>query len=143
MKLIFSKIVLAEICHESSHPTLFFFLEKLFIYYWLHWVFIAVQGLSPVVASRGFSPVTVHGLLIQWLLLLCSAGSRHAGFSTCGTGAQQLWLEGLAPFSKWDLPGLKTEPVSPALAGGFLTAGPLGSPPYSSDYHKFIIYFEI
>ena len=51
-KLIFSKIVLAEIGHELSHPTLFF---KLFIYFWLRWVCIAVQGLSPVVVSRGCS----------------------------------------------------------------------------------------
>ena len=26
----------------------------------------------------------------------------------------------------WDLPGPGIEPVSPALAGGFLTTGPLG-----------------
>ena len=26
----------------------------------------------------------------------------------------------------WDLPGLGIEPVAPALAGGFLTTGPLG-----------------
>ena len=29
----------------------------------------------------------------------------------------------------WDPPGPGLEPVSPALAGGFLTAGPPGSPP--------------
>ena len=51
----------------------------LFIYFWLHWVFIAVHGLSLVVVS-GRS-------------LCCSAsashcgglGSRHLGFSSCGT----------------------------------------------------------
>ena len=31
MKLIFSKIVLAEICHESSHPTLFFFGKTIYL----------------------------------------------------------------------------------------------------------------
>ena len=28
----------------------------------------------------------------------------------------------------WDLPGAGIEPASPALAGGFLTAGPAGKP---------------
>ena len=31
---------------------------------------------------------------LQWLLLLWSTGSRCAGFSSCGTRAQQLWLAG-------------------------------------------------
>ena len=30
----------------------------------------------------------------------------------------------------WDLPGLGLEPVSPALAGGFLTTAPPGKPAY-------------
>ena len=30
---------------------------------WLHWVFVAVHGLSLVAVSRGYS-VAVHGLLI-------------------------------------------------------------------------------
>ena len=30
----------------------------------------------------------------------------------------------------WDLPGPGREPVSPALAGGFLTTAPPGKPPY-------------
>ena len=51
----------------------------------------------------------------EWgLLLLRSRGSRPAGFSSCGAWA---WLlRGI-----WDLPGPGLEPVSPALAGGFLT----------------------
>ena len=39
-------------------------LKHLFICLWLHWVFIAVRGLSLVVVSRGYSLVAVHGLLI-------------------------------------------------------------------------------
>ena len=31
---------------------------------------------------------------LRWLLLLRSTGSRCAGFSSCGTWAQQLWLAG-------------------------------------------------
>ena len=139
--------------------------------FWLHWVFIAVHGLSLVAASAGFS--------LRQLLLLWSTGSRHAGFSSCSTLAQQLWhvgpsmcglqqlwcvgsvvvvcgLQGMQAsvvvacrFSScgswalehrlsscgtrtqllcgmWDLPRPGIEPVSPALAGGFLTTEPPG-----------------
>ena len=65
--------------------------------------------------------------------LLQSMGSRHVDFSSCGTWAQQLWLLALEHrlsscgaraqllHGMWDLPGPGPEPVSPALAGGFLT----------------------
>ena len=36
----------------------------LFIYFWLHWVFVAVRGLSLVAASRGLLFVAVRRLLI-------------------------------------------------------------------------------
>ena len=48
-------------------------------------------------------------------------GSRHVGFSSCGTWAEL--LRGM-----WDLPGPGIEPVSPALAGGVLTTAPPGKP---------------
>ena len=54
------------------------FLKKficLCISFWLGWVFIAACGLSVVVVSRGDS-------------LLWRVGSRHAGFSSCGTRTQ-------------------------------------------------------
>ena len=65
-----------------------------FIYFWLHWVFIAARGLSLVAASGGYSLSPCAGFSLQWLLLLRSSGSRHAGYSSCGLQAQQLWLEG-------------------------------------------------
>ena len=37
---------------------------KLFIYFWLCWVFVAMLGLSLVVESRGDSLVSVLGLLV-------------------------------------------------------------------------------
>ena len=46
---------------------------------WLHGVFVAALGLSPVVVS---------GLLTAVASLLWSTGSRPAGFSSCGTQAQ-------------------------------------------------------
>ena len=44
------------------------------MYFWLHWVFIVVWGLSLVVASEDYSLVAVH-----MLLLLQSMGSRAPG----------------------------------------------------------------
>ena len=56
---------------------------------------------------------------------LNSCGSRalERRLSSCGTRAQL--LRGM-----WDLPGTGLEPVSPALAGGFLTTEPPGKPTF-------------
>ena len=103
-------------------PFVCFFKINLFIYFWLHWVFIAAHGLSLVVLSGGYSLLPFEGFSWRWLLLLQSKGSRRAGFSSCGTRA---WLlRGM-----WDLPGPGLKPVSPALAGGFLTTVPPGKSP--------------
>ena len=72
----------------------FFFNKYLFIYFWLPWVFVAAHGLSLAAASGGYSSLWRTGFPLWWLLLLWSTGSRHAGFSSCGTRAQQLWLAG-------------------------------------------------
>ena len=60
----------------------------LFIYFWLHWVFVAARGLSLVAATGGYSSLWCTGFSLQWLLLLQSTGSRHVGFSSCGLQAQ-------------------------------------------------------
>ena len=65
----------------------FFFFFNKFIYFWLHWVFVAVHGLSLVVVSGGYSSLRCAGFSLQWLFLLRSTGSRHAGFSSCGSRA--------------------------------------------------------
>ena len=57
----------------------------LFIYFWLHWVFIAVHGLSLVAVSGGYSLLRCVGFSLGWLLLLWSMGSRCVGFSSCDT----------------------------------------------------------
>ena len=36
----------------------------LFIYFWLHWVFVAVRGLSLVAERGGLLSIAVRGLLI-------------------------------------------------------------------------------
>ena len=59
-----------------------------FIYFWLHWVFVAACGLSLVAASGGFSLLWCMGFSLRWLLLLWSMGSRHAGVTSCGRQAQ-------------------------------------------------------
>ena len=68
---------------------------------------IAVRGPLTVAAS----PVAEHRLQTRRL-------------SNCGSRAQLL-------HGMWDLPGPGLEPVSPALAGRFLTTAPPGKPPVS------------
>ena len=71
------------------------FLKILFIYFWLHQVFIAARRLSLAVASGGYSSLWCAGFSLRWLLLLQSTGSRLVGFSSCSTWAQWLWRTGL------------------------------------------------
>ena len=127
----------------------FFFLSFLFIYYfWLCWVFVSACRLSLVVASVGYSSLWCAGFLLWWLLV-----AEH-GLQACGL--QQLWLMDSVVVAHrlsscgswalehrlsssgtraqllhgmWDLPGQGLEPVSPSLAGGFLTTVPPGKPP--------------
>ena len=72
-----------------SAQLLFLFFKDLFIYvfFWLHWVFVAVHGLSLAAASRA---TLCCGTWAShwWLLLLWSPGSRCTGFSSCGVWAQ-------------------------------------------------------
>ena len=107
---------------------LFLFLN-LFIYFWPHWVFVAVHGLSLAAASGAYSSFWCAGFSLWWLPLLWSTGSRRAGFSSCGMRALEHRLGSCGTRaqllrSMWDLPGPELEPVSPALAGGFSTTVP-------------------
>ena len=140
--------ILKLCCLADTH----FFLISKFIYLFIClfvYLFLAVLGLRCCAwafsscGERGYSSLRCMGFSLRWLLLLQSTGSRHAGFSSGGSWAQQCgsWalerrlsscgtqaqlLHGL-----WDLlrPGLK--PMSPALAGGFLTT----APPRKSHIH--------
>ena len=64
-------------------------------------LFLAALGLHcctwafPSCSERKLLFVVVHGLLIAVASLVAEQGSRHAGFSSCGTWAQHLWLTGL------------------------------------------------
>ena len=57
--------------------------------------------------------------------LCCGAWAHCGGFSRCRAWAS--WLRGT-----WDPPGAGSKPVSPSLAGRFLTPGPPGKSPINS-----------
>ena len=67
----------------------------------------AVGTRASVVVKRGLSS--------------CGSWALECRLSSCGAQAQLL-------HSMWDLPGPGLEPMSPALAGGFLTTAPPGKP---------------
>ena len=103
----------------------------LFVYFWLHWVFIAKWRPSLVSVSRSCSLLGCTGFSLWWLLLLQSMGSRHKGFSSCSSQTHELGLRSCSPwawlpYGMWNLPGTGIEPMSPALAGEFLTTGSPG-----------------
>ena len=65
---------------------------NLFIYFWLCWVFIAARAFLWLWRVRAALQSRCTGFTLQWLLLWQSMGSRHAGTSSHGTWAQQLWI---------------------------------------------------
>ena len=66
-----------------------FFLKKyLFIYFWLHWVFVAARRLPLVAESGGYTSLWCASFSLGWLLLLQSTGSRRLGSSSCGMWVQ-------------------------------------------------------
>ena len=98
----------------SRRWNFFFLLINLFIY--LHFIYVCV----------GFS------LRRAGATLRCDAGASHCGaFSCCGARALEHRLSSSGTWASllrgmWDLPRPGLEPVSPTLAGGFLTTAPPG-----------------
>ena len=127
------KITYKDLYQLVYHYLFFKTLINLFIYFWLHWVFIAVHGLSLVAVSGDYSLSWCAGFSLQWLLLLQSTGSRHEGFSSCGLRALERRLSSCGAWAyllhgMWELSGPGLESMSPALAGRFLTTAPQGKP---------------
>ena len=108
---------------EQSKDALFFFYHFLKIY-----LFLAALGLC-CCTTRAFSSCGEQGLLfvaVRGLLIVVASPNAEHGLQTrrlssCGSRAQL--LRGM-----WDLPRPGLEPVSPALAGGFITTAPPGKP---------------
>ena len=53
--------------------------QSFFFFFKLHWVFVALQGLSLAAVSRGFSLGAASGFSLRGLLLLQSSGSTARG----------------------------------------------------------------
>ena len=114
-------------------PFLFFKTSYSIIY-----LFMAALGLHCCAwafsscGEQGLLFVEVRRLLIAVASLVAEHGLQGArasvvvalGLSSCGSWAQLLC-------GMWDLPGPGLEPVSRALAGGFLTTAPPGKPLYA------------
>ena len=99
------------------------------IFFNLRWVFIAACGFSLAAASGGYSSLWYKAFSLRWLLLLWSTGSRHTGFSSCGSWALECRLSSCGARAylfcdMWGLPGPGLEPVTPEMAGRFLTTAP-------------------
>ena len=99
------------------------------------WAFLWLRGAGATLrcnvrASRcsGFSCCRAWALGVQPSVVVahrlsnCGSWALECRLSSCGAWAQLLC-------GMWDLPGPGIKPVSPALAGGFLTTAPPGKPP--------------
>ena len=85
-----------------------------------------MHGLSLVAASGGYSSLQCVGFSLRCLLLLWNIGSRHAGFSSCGMRAQELWLTGLV--APWHVGSSQTRDRTcvPCIGRQILNTVPLG-----------------
>ena len=118
--LLCTLFLLSQMCPLSS-VFFFFFL----IFFNLFYLFLAALGLR--FCARAFSSCGKRGPLFITarvpLTIAASPVAEHRlqmrGLSNCGSQAQL--LRGM-----WDPPRPGLEPVSPALAGGFLTTAPPG-----------------
>ena len=101
----------------------FLFFSFKFIYFIVYFIFGRV-GSS--LLRAGFSLVGERGAT------LCGARASHCGgFSCCrarALGARASVVVAHRLHGMWVLPGPGLKPVSPALAGGFLTTAPPGKP---------------
>ena len=79
-----------------------------------------------------------ESLLPCRLFSSCGPWASHCGSFSCavrGLSSCSIWVK--LPQGMWDLPGPEIKPVSPTLAGRFLTAGPPGKSPGSVHFKDF------
>ena len=110
-------------CTNWQDSSFFFFFNNLylFLFFGCLWVFVAVWGLSRC-SEPGLLFMAEHWLLVAGHRLRSGAApASRTQAQYCGAWAELL-------LSTWDPPGPRTEPPSPAMAGGFLPTRPLGSP---------------
>ena len=84
-------------------------------------LFVVVCGLLIAVACCGARAPSVRASVVVARGLSSGSWALEHRLSSCGAWAQLL-------HDMWDLPRPGLEPVSPALAGGFLTTVPQGKP---------------
>ena len=70
----------------------------LFIYFWLHWVFVALCRLS-LVASVSYSSFQCLRFSLRWLLLLLSVGPRVLGLQLLRLSGSVVVAHGLMSYS--------------------------------------------
>ena len=119
------------VTHRNG-PLLFFFFFNLFTYLFT----FGCSGHSlPRAGTPPPQPRRVGATLrrsarasqrLRWPLPLRSMGSRHTGFSSCGSQALERRLNSCGTRARslrsmWDPPGPGIEPLSPALAGRLST----------------------
>ena len=105
----------------------------------------AVYCFSRAFTSRsmqGLLFVAVCGLLMWWFSCCRAQALGRMGFSSCGSQILERVLSGCDTWVQlshdmWNLPRPEIEPLSPALAGGFLTTGPPEKRPISLFFKIF------
>ena len=99
----------------------FFF--KIYLFIWLHWVFVATGFLELQKAEGLF----IHGLLAEAASLAvkrCLQALQQRQHMGSGAQAQESWCSGLVALQNMGSSGPGIKPVSFALAGRFLTTRP-------------------
>ena len=120
-------------------------------FFFFFFIYLCLAVLGPRCYARAFSSCGERGLLfvaVRWLLIavgslaalvvehrLQARGLQQVAcrLSSCGAWAQL--LRGM-----WDLPGPGLKPVSPALAGRFLTTAPPGKSQSLDFYLPFFVH---
>ena len=104
-----------------------------------------VHGVHEVQWEHGVQGA--HG--VQWVTGFGGAqgsvgaqGSGCTGFRGCSLWAQACSSQAELPPSVWGLPRPGTQPVSPALMGGFLTPEPPGKPCPRILLNTFLLFFS-